>query len=786
MTEIFRWWWRTVRRQSLLSGLAIGTLAAGIAFALAVFSIVDQVLLRPLPFPEPDRLAIAWSETGSSQEAMISIPDYLDLRARLRGFDHFATHMANGMEAQGKCVIGEHADVLAVPCAGVSSNFFSALGVKPFLGRDFTEAHEKPANAKVVILSYRFWQRQYRGDPAIIGRPIRVDGAAVTVIGVMPPAVDLPEHSAIWTPAPFDDFFRSEKARGLRYVHPFGRLRPGVSFQAAGNEIRALMSTLPRPPAGERLPWPSTLLPLHEALVRDTRTGLRVLLAASLVLLLILTSNLVNLILTTTLHRRREFAVRAACGATPAGIRRQLLAECLLVALVSGALGAALAYAVLPLLIRSAPVDLFRLGQVSIRLPSLLFALLISLSIGLLSGIAPVLTTHRARLADILKEGGRSGRHGSRRTAASLVVFQVALASLLLPAALSMLLDFRRLRMVDPGFDPGNAVAMTLGGDLETRPDLPQLIERILDRIRQIPSVEAVSVSIGALPLRGWRSDLRFRPERDSTADPSAVYTAHHHLVSREYFAALGIPLLAGRTFLPEEMQRGGPVVIVNQELADRFFHGRDAIGQRIRPENRGPREIVGIVRNVLSRGLDQPPYPAIYSPSLPAWDLIVRSRTKPSALVPSIRAAIEIVAAGLVVFDVAIMDEVVRSSLTRQRVWTIALTTFSLLSLVFALAGVYGLVSYSVRHRLPEFGLRAALGARPRDQFLAVVGPALALTITGVTIGFAAYLVLAPKPDPWLLPGAAVLILASGLLATVTPARWAMEADPATLLRID
>ncbi|MEK7404386.1 MAG: ADOP family duplicated permease [Acidobacteriota bacterium] len=786
MTEVFRWWWRTIQRQSLLSGLAIGTLAVGIAFALAVFSIVDQVLLRPLPFPEPDRLAIAWSETGGSQQAMISVPDYLDLRARLRSFDHFAINWANGMEVQGKCVIGEHAAAFGVQCAGVSFNFFSALGVKPFLGRDFTQAHEIPANAKVVILSYRFWQRQFQGDPGIIGRPIKVDGATYTVIGVMPPAVDLPEHSALWTPTSFDDFFRSEKARGLRYVHPFGRLKAGVSFQTAENELRALMSTLPRPPAGERLPWTSTLLPLHDALVRDTRAGLRVLLAASLVLLLILTSNLVNLILTTTLHRRREFAVRAACGATPAHIRRQLLAECLLVALVSGALGAALAYAVLPLLIRSAPVDLFRLGQVSIGLPALLYALLISLSIGLLSGIAPILTTHRTRLADTLKEGGRSGRHGSRRTAAALVVFQVALACLLLPAASSMLLDFRRFQQADPGFNPRNVVTMALGGDLENRPNIHQLIERILDRIRQIPSVEAASASIGALPLRGWRSDLRFRPERDASSDPSTFYTAHHHLVSREYFAALGIPLLAGRTFRPEEVQRFALVVIVNQALANRFFHGRDAIGQRIQPENRRPLEIVGIAQNVLSRSLDQPPYPAIYSPSLPPYDLIVRSATNPSALVPSIRSAVESVAPDFIIFDVATMEEVVRSSLTRLRVWTIALTTFSVLSLLFAMAGVYGMVSYSVRQRLPEFGLRAALGARPRDQFLAVAGQTLVLTTAGATIGLAAYAVFAPKPDPWLLPGAAVLILASGLLAAVNPARWAMQADPATLLRVD
>ncbi|MBI4906259.1 MAG: ABC transporter permease [Acidobacteria bacterium] len=787
--------YRMFRNQRPLVGITVGTLAIGMAVAAAVFAVADQALLRPLPFPDPERLVIAWNETGGNEQAMISVPDYLDLRSRLAGFEQFAVNWANGMDAQGKCLIGRGAEAESVRCAGVSFNFFAALGMKPMLGRDFVESDERASPLQAVILSHGYWKRRFQVDPSIIGRPILVDGATARVIGVMPAGLDLPEHSALWTPAAFNEFFRSEKARGLRYIHPFGRLKQGISIRAAEGELRSLMPELPPPPSSVRMPWRATLLPLQEALVRETRPGLRALLAASILLLLILTFNAANLILTATLHRRPEFAMRVAMGASPGHLCRQLLAECLMISVVSGLLAMPLAYGALRVLLSAHRVELFRGDRIAIGIPTLAYVFVVCVLVGLVSAVTPILTIRGIHAAGMLKESGRARMPTGRRIASLLVVAEIALAALLLPAAFTMLLGFLRLQRVDPGFDPRNVITMSLAGDFETQQDIPQTLERMLDRLRQLPSVEGASVLLG-LPLRGWRADMRFRIDGESQVDAAAVKTAHQYRVSQEYFQVLRIPLLAGVSF-PHNQMRTPPIVMVSQEFVRRYLSGRQAIGQRIRPEGSAAAlEIIGIVGDVRGRSLDQAPYPTVYTPSLAPYDLAIRCGVNPLTMVPTIRAAIQSVDPEKTVSDVATMEDVVRASLSRRRSWSILLMAFSILSLAFSMVGVHGLISQSVKRRLPEFGIRAALGASPGTLLGMVARQTLVLISVGIGLGLAGYAALSPllvsllyevEPrDPLVLAAVAALIFLASLPASLQPARWAMTADPAALLRVE
>lgn len=794
---------RTLARTPGFTAVAVATLALGIGATTAIWSLVDAVLLRPLPFSEPDRLAAVWMTGGQGGERYpMSEADLRDWRARNRAFAQVSAFVETRFALTGE---GEP-ELLSG--AWVTSNFFATLGVRPLLGRAPLPEDDRPAAEAAVVLSHGFWRRRFAADPRVVGRTVALDGSRLTVLGVMPPEVAFPPGSygpvELWTvlkdaPPP---------RRGPYYLNGVARLAPGVTLEGARAELavigRAIERDNPLSNAGARF----AAAPLADDLVGNVRPALLVLLGAVGFVLLIAAANVANLLLVRAAGREREMAVRAALGAGRRRIARQLLTESVLLAAAGAAAGLLLAWWGVELLPRFAPAALPRLDGVALDGRVLGFTALLTLATGLLFGLAPALQGSRRDLHAGLKEGGRSGDSPGRQRLRRLVVAsEVAAALVLLVGAGLLLASYWRLQGTSAGIRPE--------GVWTTQVELPsaryeedrQVIafyRELLARIEALPGVRSAGVGISLPPHMLTMTD-GFTPEGHTVPPGRSAPLAVLDFVSPGYFQTLGVPLLAGRPFGPADREEAPGVVIVNRTLARRHFP-QGAVGRRLkiggpeRPDNAWL-EIVGVVADVKYGGLAAPAEPAYYLPTgqlaSHGMRLVVRADGRDAAaagLAARVRQTVRGLDRDLPVEAVRPLPGLVAESIAAPRLRTQLIGAFGALALVLAAIGIYGVLAYTVAQRTREVGIRMALGAGRGGVTRLVLGEMLGVVLGGLAVGLAAAFALtrllrgllfeiAPT-DPRIFVGVPLLLAVCALLAAYLPARRAARVEPVVALR--
>ncbi|HEU4933380.1 MAG TPA: ABC transporter permease [Pyrinomonadaceae bacterium] len=779
--------------------IALIALALGIGANTAIFSLVNAVILRPLPFPEPDRLVWMWGNIRNGPgRASVSPPDFLDYRSQNKTFEQFAASgtLPGAVNLSGS---GEPERLMA---STVSGNYFDAFGVTPALGRTFTLDNEKPGQDQVTILSHAFWQKRFAGDADIVGKTIILDSKSYQVLGVMPAGVSFPQSAELWIPLSFDGS-PEMKWRKAAFLRPIGRLKPGVTLTQAQADTDAIAARLeqqfPDSNTGRNL----RVVSLREQLLGGTRTTVFVLFGAVGFVLLIACANVANLLLVRAAARQKEIALRTALGASRLRIIRQMLTESLLLSIAGGALGALLAFWGVELLVSLSGNTLPPTADVKIDGYVLAFTFAISIATGLLFGLAPAFRTAKVGLIDSLKDGAR-GTEGTlrNRTRSLLVVFESAVAVVLLIGAGLLVRSLIALQSVDPGFDANNV--LTLRIDLNNKKyegegRRANFFEQLESRVSSLPGVESVGL-VTELPMSGQLSDLPYTVEGRPPVTPDQALNADFRLVNTNYFSALRIPLLRGRNFTEQEVREGKPVTIVSKQLVDTVFPNEEPLGKRLVSGMSGVAfEIVGVVGDVLHNSLGAQPFPAMYLPTrdfASRRNLVVRTQNDPLSIVGAVRQEVHALDPDQPISEVKRMTEWVDSSVAVPRYRTTLLGAFAALAMILAATGIYGVMSYTVAQRTHEIGVRMALGARQLDVLKLVVRQGMLLSLVGVILGlvgaFALTRVMASllfgvtAKDPITFVAVAGSLTAVAFVACVVPARRATKVDPLVALRYE
>lgn len=794
---------RVLLRGPAFTTLAVLTLALGIGATTTIFTVAYAVLLKPLPYQNADRVVYVWARNlrQSVSQGFLTYSDVVDYRDRAQSFEYLAAYTTVVTNLTG---VGEPERVEGF---SVATDFFRVLGANPLLGRSFT-SEDDLEDGDVVILSYGLWQRKFGGDPDVIGKTIKLDmfwGNSFRVVGVMPRDFRFPEPSELWIHASFTDPPTHDDTHIFRAI---GLLKPGVTLAQAQAELDGHAQRLSEEYPSSNVGWGLSLVTLSEYIFGKTRVALFVLLGAVGCVLLIACTNIANLQLVRALHRRREIAVRTAVGASPARIIRQLLTESLLLSLFGGALGLLLAFWGIHLLHAFGPQSIPRLSEVGINTRSLFFNAAVSVTAGLLFGIAPALYVAKADLNELLKEGVRSVTTSlaGKRARSLLVVSQMALALMLLVGAGLLMKSFLRLREVSPGFAPENILTLSIS---LTRADYPQgdprrtsFFKEAIARIKGLPGVASVG-AISHLPLGGRGVSMRFALEGETPLDATA--NADLRVISPDYFKALGIPLPGGRPFSDLDTQKTPNVIIVNESFARIFFPGQDPIGRRLTITGLGPPsrtfngEIVGVAGDVRHRGLEEDARPEMYISYLqntvwPVMNLVIQTNSDPTAFAPAVRREIEAIDKGQPVFNVKTMEQLLSESISQRRFNMLLLMSFAALALTLAAVGIYGVMSYTVTLRTHEIGVRMALGAQTSDVLRLVVGQGAVLIFAGTLIGLVGALALTPvmksllygvsPTDYWTFAIVISVLALTSLLACYIPAKRATKVDPLNALR--
>ncbi|MGH9430123.1 MAG: ADOP family duplicated permease [Terriglobia bacterium] len=811
LAQDLRYALRQVRHNRGFAAAAILVFALGIGANTAMFTVVDAVLLRPLPFSHPGRLVMVWRSDLKSTpgKGTVSYPDFLDYRKQNHVFDYMAA-FRGGVDFT--LTGGEQAARLHG--AIVSADLLQLLGVKPILGRDFTPAEDKPsASGFPVVLSHHAWESEFGSDPKIIGRSITLNREPFTVVGVMAAGVQFPIQTQpvdLWTTMAYDVVHMNRPShsttdRGWRYLWSVARLRPGVGAHTAQAEVHTIAQRLATQYPSQDGHDGIWLQPLSEAVAGDLRPVLLALLGAVGCVLLIACVDMANLSLGRLAARRQEMAVRATLGAGRRRLARQLLTESTLLSVAGGGLGFLIAATVTPVLIRLSPHEIPRIDSVQplqVDWRVFVFALALAVFTGLASGLAPAFQVWRAPLAESIKGGwrGLTASPGSARLRQSLVVVELALSAILLVGAGLLIRSMWRLVHSDPGFNPRNALTFKI--DLPESTYTPahqmQFFQQLLERVRALPGVQGAG-GADFFPFSG----VEFT---DSFKIAGAAPNAENHggaafcLVTTEYFRAMGIPIFTGRAFNDSDRLGSLPVVVVSRSLADRYFGGQNPIGQRLILDS--PVQIAGVAADVRNGDLESASYPTIYIPlaQQPAgfpkfpMTLIVRSRSNPDSLVPSIRSAVRALDKNVPVYDARPLAEYMSISEAQSRFNATLLAVFAGLGLVLASAGLYGVTSYAVAQRTHEIGIRMALGAERRDILRMILSQGMRLALAGVILGLAGARALTrllrsflfgvrPADPATFIIVASILVLVL-LLSTFLPARRALRVDPLVALR--
>ena len=808
-----RYAFRMLRRNPGFTVIAVLTLALGIGANTALFSVVNAVLLNPLPFPEPDRLVALYEKSANFNRSSISYPNFLDWQKDNRSLEAMAAFRPEDLSLTGA---GEAERVRGQM---ISSDFFPVLGVQPLLGRSFTKQEDQIGGAPVAELSEGFWKRKFGGAADILGKGITLNGADYTVVGIVPSSFHLAVgnfHSSDayipigqWN----DPTFRNRLVgMGMDAV---GRLRPGVALSQARADMdgvaRNLAETYPDVDKGVGV----TVMPLKQDVVGDIQPFLWILLGAVGFVLLIACVNVANLLLARSMGRSREFAIRVALGAGQTQILRQMLTESVLLGLSGGVLGLAVAAWGTRAALSVLPSALPRAEEIHLDARVLLFTLAVSVVVGIIFGLAPALKTARPDLHESLKEGGRGMSGARHRTQAIFVVAEMALALVLLVGAGLMIRSLMRLWAVDPGFNPHNV--LTFGVNMppslarKSPAEVRATFRQLQNQLAAVPGVEASSMSIGALPMLG-DSELPFWREDQPKPASDQIKSALWYPVDPSYFAAMQIPLRRGRYLTAQDDERSVPVIVIDEAMARKYFPGEDPLGKRLNLELIGGAwQIVGIVGHVKQWGLDndaQMPIQAqLYMPMMQIPDQfmplvargvgeVVRTQTAPQSFVAPLRRAVEQVNSEQVVYDMKTMDDIVSDSLAARRFSMVLLGVFAALALLLASIGIYGVIAYVVGQRTHEIGIRMALGAQRKDVLRLVLGQGGKMALLGVAIGLAAALGLTrlmakmlfgvSAMDPLTFVAVAFLLTLIALVACYIPARRAMRIDPMTALRYE
>ncbi|MFN0084337.1 MAG: ABC transporter permease [Blastocatellia bacterium] len=790
---------RILRGRPGYAAAAILSLALGIGASTAIFSIVDGVLLRPLPYPESERLVQMREVNERGMRIPVAEPNFVDVRARSRTLDSIAQF------AGGAVVVAGGAETARAQTYWVSGDFFRVMGLQPFAGRGFLPEESRQGGNPVAIVSHRFWQRQLGGRKDFSGTTLKIDGPAFTVVGVMPPGFNYPREADIWVPREVEPPQTSRTAHNWSVV---ARVRRGVGMEQARAEISGIGRQLRRELGNQTDAADLALIPLKEYLTGDVRSGLLLILAAVGLLLLVACANTANLLLAQATSRTAEFTVRAALGATRWRLAKQFIAENLLLTLLAGGLGILLSFWGLDLLLRLNQGNLPRETEIAVDLRALLFTIALSALIAVVLALAPVLRFSGADLNTTLKEAGRGplGSGGTHRLRGLLVILQIALTLLLLVSAGLLGRSFLKLMRTDPGFQSESAVAMTLSLpttlDKEQEKQLNAFHEQLLERMERFPGLIAAGC-INALPLTGQGANGTFLKDNN----PATPGQAEYRLASGGYFAAMGIPLLRGRLFGPRDTGSAPDTAVISQSAARLYWPGEDPLGRTIQFGNmdgdKQPLHIIGIVGDVRDDGLDQPAQPTVYAHTLqrPGWwqvsnlSYVARAQGNPSTLIPAMRAEVEALNRE-VMLRFRTMDEVIASSLDARRFSLVIFGAFAVVALALAGAGVYGVMSYAVSQRTHEIGIRIALGAREQDVRRMVIGQGMRLAFAGIAIGLlsavgvtrliAGLLHNISPGDPLTYGVIASLLTLVALLACYLPARRATRVDPMIALRYE
>lgn len=791
---------RTMLKSPGFTVVAVLALALGIGANTAIFSVVNAVLLRPLPYKQPDRLVHVHRMQPPIARAPISRPDYFEWENQQEVFQNIAAFFYRTYNLTGV----DEAERLNG--ARVTGSFFSLFGVSPAAGRFFDPEDDKAGGARVAVISYGLWNRRFGAAADLIGKTIDLNSDGYTVIGVAPSSFQFPRGIDVWTPA----FLAEEKTqRGSNYLKVIGRLKDGVTREQAAAQMNQITAAL-----AEKYPANDTNLsvaiaPLLEEQVGRIRPVLLILLGAVGFVLLIACANVANLLLARAAARQKEFAIRTALGAGRLRLARQLMTESLLLALIGGTVGAALSVWGVSILVSIAPANLPRVKEVSLDAPVLGFTLLASLATGLVFGLAPSLAVSRTDLNETLKEGGRgTASTGPRRALLrrALVVAEIALSLVLLVSAGLLIESIKRLIQVSPGFDPNNV--LTADVSFPRNPaakDEDEAVARFLadveQRIARLPGVQSIG-TINDLPVTGFSSvngdfDVEGRPP----SRPGEAPVAEFRLVTPGYFRSIGIPLLAGRELTDRDDRNAPQIVLINHALADSVFRDEHPIGKRLLALDGKPHEIVGVVGDARQWGLDRPADPEIYFPFSQTnftseASLVLRTSVEPATLASAVRQTVRNASADAPVFRIKSMMEVLSDSTSQQRFNMLMMTIFAGVALAMAAIGLYGVISYSVTQRTHEIGVRLALGASTTDVLKLVVGQGMVLAGVGVAIGLCAAfgltrllstLLFGISPtDPLTFATISLMLTGVALAACLVPARRATKVDPMIALRYE
>jgi len=802
---------RQLRKNPGFTTVAVLTLALGLGANTAIFSVIDAVLLRPLPFHAPSRLVVVKpTEPGRRDDIGVSYPTFLDWRSQNHAFEGLSVFREDDFTLTGR---GEPAHLTG---AVVSANLFSVLGVPPATGRDFIPEEDKPTGTGLpIILSHSLWQNRFGSDPKIVGQNLTLDGQTFAVVGVMPGRFQFPVQRTpveFWTTIaldaqPMNGSPPMTSQRGAGYLDVIARLRPKVKIEVAQSEMAGIQGGLNRQ-YQENRPKGISLVPEADAVVGDMRQGLFILLGAVALVLLIACANLSNLLLARAAIRNKEISVRTALGATRWMIVRQLLAESVLLATAGAVAGLGLAASGIKLLTALAPADLPRITESGLNLQVLIFTALVAVLTSVLFGLVPALQAAKPELAASLKEGGRSGTETMARSRlrSALIVTEMALAMVLLVGAGLLLRSLLGLGKVDPGFAKDHVI--TFGLDLPGRYGQPQRVEfyrGLLEKIRATPGVRSASAAF-PLPLSADDIKTSFEVEgRPMQASEHPVTTLH--IIDRDYFRTLGIPLLSGREFNVQDDAVGATaVVIISERLAKQVFPGEDSVGRRIKPGissgNSGEpmRVIVGVVGDVKAEGLGAPSIPESYVPyaQLPfaPMSVVVRTEIAPGHMVPTLTGEVQSLDSALPLLHVKTLDEYVDDSIVGTRFEAFLLGTFGVLAFVLTAVGLYGVISYTVVQRAREMGIRLALGADRAAILGMVVKQGTLLACAGALIGLAAAFLMTRlmasllfgvgPTDPLTFLCVPIALITVAVLASYIPVRRAAKVDPMVALRYE
>ena len=798
---------RMLANQPAFTLIAVLTLALGIGANTAIFSIINSVLLRPLPYPNADRIMVLNESSGPGQDFSVALPDYFDWKKDNTVFEHLAVTHKESRNLSG--IPGREAE--RVSCASVTLNFFKVIGLSPALGRIFSEDEDKVGAPPVAIISDHIWQRTFNRSPKVIGQSITLHDQSFTVIGVMPPEMTSPQDSDVWLSL----MRRSNNPAWMdRSHHPmmyvWGRLKPGVTIDVARTEMKGIAARLEQVYPDTNKGETAVVTPLLENLVGKYRTNLNLLLGAVAFVLLIACANLANLFAARGAAREREFAIRAAVGASRRQIVRQLLIESFLIALLGGVCGFLIALWSRDALSILAPQNVSRFQEVSFNLPVLAFTLVIASVTAVLFGLWPAWQSSRADVQLALKAGsqGSGDAPSAKRTRDGLVIGQIALTLTLLVAAALVLKSFSRLQSLSLGYEPRGLLTARFElpwRTYNTRDKIGIFTKSVLDKVRALPGVQGAAVSSNPPLMGGWQTGFW----REGTPQPTAAQTlsADLEVVGGDYFSTFKTPLLRGRTFNERDTKDSPRVVIIDQAMVEQYFPGEDPIGKRISvdagndDEGYVMSEIVGVVARMRFHAVDEmAPLPVIYCSlgqvQRTSLALFVRSTSGLATLEKPIRDIIGSIDPALAVFDPRPMADRVQETWGAQRLLSFLISVFAALGLTLASIGLYGLLAYNTLKRVREIGIRLALGARPAQVRTMILSHGMQLLLIGSTIGLASALTLSrffqhilfetSGSDPKIYLGVGLVMLVATLLACWIPARRASRVDPIVALRAE